>query len=161
MFLYIHIHKTYTLVVQADFELGDSLAGVLAEIVQMHLHYLGDRLSFFIMLRWKREGARQTAKFIGVIWFSSTEEVTSFRKHRSVCRTSRFSSAISMIAARTACKRCSLGTSGCTESSFRCCYLKVTGLILIKLSDKCKLQDLTLVYMKEGFSHFVREKRFR
>lgn len=86
-------------------------------IRNMHLGYLGDRLSFFKMLRWKREGARHTARFIGVIWFSSTEDVTSFRKHSSVCRTSRFSSAISMMAARTACKRCSLGTSG-IESGF-------------------------------------------
>ena len=73
--------------------------------------YLGDRLSFFRMLRWKSEGAKQTAMFIGVIWFSSTEEVTSLRKQSSVCSTSRFSSDISMMAACTACKRWSFGTS--------------------------------------------------
>lgn len=72
--------------------------------------YLGE-LSFFTILRWKREGARQTAMFMGVIWFSSTE-VTSLRKQSRVCRTSRFSSAMSMMAACTACSRCSLGTSG-------------------------------------------------
>ena len=56
-------------------------------------------MSFFRRLRWKREGARHTAMFMGVIWFSSTEEVTSLRKQRSVCSTSRFSSDISMMAA--------------------------------------------------------------
>lgn len=73
--------------------------------------YLGERLSFLSMLRWKREGARHTAMFMGVIWFSSTEEVTSLRKQSSVCNTSRFSSDINMIAAWRACNRCSFGTS--------------------------------------------------
>lgn len=63
------------------------------------------------MLRWKREGARHTAMFMGVIWFSSTEEVTSLRKQRSVCNTSLFSSDISMMAACTACNLWSFGTS--------------------------------------------------
>lgn len=76
-----------------------------------HSGHLGDRLSFFRMLRWKRDGARHTAMFMGVIWFSSTEEVTSLRKHRRVWSTSRFSSDMSMMAACTACSLCSLGTS--------------------------------------------------
>lgn len=73
--------------------------------------HLGQRFSFFRILRWKREGAKHTAIFMGVIWFSCTEEVTSLRKHSKVCRTSLFSSDISMMAAWTACNRWSLGTS--------------------------------------------------
>jgi hypothetical protein len=69
-------------------------------------------LSFFRMLRWNRDGARHTAMFMGVIWFSSTEEVTSDRKQSSIWSTSLFSSDISMMAVCTACKRWSLGTSG-------------------------------------------------
>ena len=41
-------------------------------------------MSLFRMLRWKREGPRHTARFMGVIWFSSTKEVTSRRKLSSV-----------------------------------------------------------------------------
>lgn len=72
--------------------------------------HLGE-LSFFNKLRWKRDGARHTARFLGVIWFSSTKLATSLRKHRSVCRTSLLSSASSRMAACTACSRCSSGTS--------------------------------------------------
>ena len=74
-------------------------------------NYLGERLSFLSILRWKREGARHTAMFMGVIWFSSTEDVTSLRKQSSVCSTSRFSSDINMMAAWTACSLWSFGTS--------------------------------------------------
>lgn len=71
--------------------------------------YRGE-LSFFTILRWKRDGAKHTAIFMGVIWFSSTD-VTSCRKHRRVCSTTLFSSDINMMAACTACSRCSFGTS--------------------------------------------------
>lgn len=129
-----------------------------------------------MMLRWKRDGARHTARFIGVIWFSSTEDVTSFRKHSSVCRTSRFSSAISMMAARTACKRCSLGTSGWKERAVlsmrviwkihqtrtfprtRRAWVRFPGYL--KLENIWKMR-LTLVYVKKGFSHLAGEERFR
>lgn len=72
--------------------------------------HLGE-LSFFNKLRWKREGARHTARFMDVIWFSSTKLTTSLRKHRSVCRTSLLSSASNRMAACTAWSHCSLGTS--------------------------------------------------
>lgn len=75
--------------------------------------HLGDELSFFrSVLRWKRDGARQTARLVGVIWFSATLAVTSLRRHKSVCSASRFSSGRSSTAARTACRRSSLGMSG-------------------------------------------------
>ena len=76
----------------------------------MRKTHLGE-LSFFSKLRWKRDGARHTARFMGVIWFSSTKLTTSFKKHSSVCKTSLLSSASSRMAACTACSRCSLGTS--------------------------------------------------
>lgn len=41
--------------------------------------YLGDVLSFLDTLRWKMEGARHTARFPAVIWFSSAEAM-SLRK---------------------------------------------------------------------------------
>lgn len=75
--------------------------------------HLGDELSFRrSVLRWKRDGARQTARLVGVIWFSATLAVTSLRRHRSVRIASRFSSGRSSTAARTACRRSSLGMSG-------------------------------------------------
>lgn len=76
----------------------------------MRKTHLGE-LSFFSKFRWKREGARHTARFMGVIWFSSTKLTTSLRKHSSVCKTSLLSSASSRMAAWAACSRCSLGTS--------------------------------------------------
>lgn len=42
--------------------------------------YLGEELSLFRVLRWKSEGARHTARLVGVIWFSFTAAVTSLRK---------------------------------------------------------------------------------
>ena len=69
----------------------------------LRVFHLGEMLSIFRMLRWKREGARHTAMFIGVIWFSSTLEVTSLRKQSSVCSTSLFSSDMSIMAAWMAC----------------------------------------------------------
>lgn len=75
--------------------------------------HLGDELSFFrSVLRWKRDGARQTARLVGVIWFSATLAVTSLRRHKSVCSASRFSTGRSSTAARAACRRSSLGMSG-------------------------------------------------
>lgn len=53
---------------------------VSISVVIISYMHLGDSVSFFSMLRWKSEGPRQTARFIGVIWFSSTKEVTSRRK---------------------------------------------------------------------------------
>lgn len=41
--------------------------------------HLGDVLSFLDTLRWKMEGARHTARFPAVIWFSSAEAM-SLRK---------------------------------------------------------------------------------
>lgn len=46
------------------------------------MHYpdhLGEGLSFLETLRWKMEGARHTARFPAVIWFSSAEAM-SLRK---------------------------------------------------------------------------------
>lgn len=42
--------------------------------------YLGEEFSLFSVLRWKREGAKHTARLVGVIWFSFTAAVTSLRK---------------------------------------------------------------------------------
>lgn len=42
--------------------------------------YLGEEFSLFRVLRWKREGARHTARLVGVIWFSLTAAVTSLKK---------------------------------------------------------------------------------
>lgn len=42
--------------------------------------YLGEEFSLLRVFRWKREGAKQTARFVGVIWFSFTAAVTSLRK---------------------------------------------------------------------------------
>lgn len=42
--------------------------------------YLGEEFSLFRVLRWKREGAKHTARLVGVIWFSLTAAVTSLRK---------------------------------------------------------------------------------
>lgn len=87
------------------------VVGVFISLFTSPYAHLGDSVSFFSMLRWKSEGPRQTARFIGVIWFSSTKEVTSRRKKSNVCRTSLFSSGINKIAALTACNLCSFGTS--------------------------------------------------
>lgn len=92
--------------------------------------YLGDRLSFFILLRWKRDGARHTAIFIGVIWFSATEEVTSLRKQSSVCSTSRFSSDINMMAAWTACNLWSFGTSAQVNRRIRTQHLCFAEVVI-------------------------------
>lgn len=75
------------------------------------------------VLRWKRDGARQTARLVGVIWFSDTLAVTSLSRHSSVRRASRFSSGSSSTAARAACRRSSLGMSveeegGCQDFFF-------------------------------------------
>jgi len=79
---------------------------------RQHTHTnLGEELSLRSVLRWKREGAKHTARLVQVIWFSPTLAVTSLRKHNKVCRASRFSSGKSNTAALTACRRCSLGTS--------------------------------------------------
>lgn len=79
---------------------------------RLHTHtHLGEELSLRIVLRWKREGAKHTARLVQVIWFSPTLAVTSLRKHSKVWRASRFSSGNSNTAALTACRRCSLGTS--------------------------------------------------
>lgn len=75
-----------------------------------HTH-LGEELSLRSVLRWKREGAKHTARLVQVIWFSPTLAVTSLRKHNKLWRASRFSSGKSNTAALTACRRCSLGTS--------------------------------------------------
>lgn len=83
-------------------------------------NYFGERLSFLRMLRWNSEGARHTAMFMGVIWFSSTEDVTSLRKQSKVCSTSRFSSDISMMAAWTACNLWSFGTSTQLKETVYC-----------------------------------------
>ena len=42
--------------------------------------YLGEEFSLFKVLRWKREGAKHTARLVGVIWFSFTAAVTSLKK---------------------------------------------------------------------------------
>lgn len=77
-----------------------------------HTH-LGEELSLRRrVLRWKREGARQTARLVGVIWFSATLAVTSLSRHSSVRRASLFSSGSSSTAARAAWRRSSLGISG-------------------------------------------------
>lgn len=73
--------------------------------------HLGEELSLRGVLRWKREGAKHTARLVQVIWFSPTLAVTSLRKHSKVCRASRFSSGNNNTAALTACRRCSFGTS--------------------------------------------------
>lgn len=76
-----------------------------------HTH-LGEELSLRRrVLRWKRDGARQTARLVGVIWFSDTLAVTSLSRHSSVRRASRLSSGSSSTAARAACRRSSLGMS--------------------------------------------------
>lgn len=49
-------------------------------IAVLNFAHLGDSVSFFSMLRWKSDGPRHTARFMGVIWFSSTSDVTSRRK---------------------------------------------------------------------------------
>ena len=82
-----------------------------ATVWACHLLYLGEELSRRSVFRWKRDGARHTAKLVQVIWLSATLAVTSLRKHRSVCRASRASSGSSSTAARTACRRCSFGMS--------------------------------------------------
>lgn len=49
----------------------------------MHMssdRYLGEEFSLFRVLRWKREGAKHTARLVGVIWFSFTAAVTSLKK---------------------------------------------------------------------------------
>lgn len=75
--------------------------------------HLGEELSFRrSVLRWKTDGARQTARLVGVIWFSATLAVTSLSRHSSVRRASRFSSGRSSTAARAAWRRSSLGMSG-------------------------------------------------
>lgn len=42
--------------------------------------YLGEEFSLLRVLRWKREGAKHTARLVGVIWFSFTAAVTSLKK---------------------------------------------------------------------------------
>lgn len=42
--------------------------------------YLGEEFSLFRVLRWKSEGAKHTARLVGVIWFSFTAAVTSLKK---------------------------------------------------------------------------------
>lgn len=42
--------------------------------------YLGEEFSLLRVFKWKREGAKHTARFVGVIWFSFTAAVTSLRK---------------------------------------------------------------------------------
>lgn len=108
------------------------------------------------MLRWKSEGARHTARFMGVIWFSWTEEVTSLRKQSSVCNTSLFSSDISMMAACTACKRCSLGTSE-IERKIACIYFSESRR---RVGVKVRV-FLTLVNVEEGFTQFAGQKWLR
>lgn len=122
--------------------------GILCQI------YLGDRLSFFRMLRWKSEGAKHTAIFMGVIWFSSTEEVTSLRKQSRVCSTSRFSSDISMMAAWTACSLWSFGTSA---------HLRQCSMLLGALTTCCCYYYIkecihTLVDVQEGLAQLAGEQ---
>ena len=74
--------------------------------------HLGEELSLRrSVLRWKSEGARHTARLVGVIWFSATAAVTSLSRHRRVCSASRLSSGRSSTADLAACKRSSLGMS--------------------------------------------------
>lgn len=68
-------------------------------------------LSLLRTLRWNREGAKQTAIFVGVIWFSSTQATTSWRKKRRHWRASRFSSGRRKMAAWAAANCWSFGKS--------------------------------------------------
>lgn len=70
-----------------------------------------DELSRLRVLRWNKDGARQTAILVGVIWFSSTNATTSLRKKSRIFRTSRFSSGSRRIAAWTAQNCWSFGIS--------------------------------------------------
>lgn len=70
-----------------------------------------EELSRLRVLRWNKEGARQTAMLVGVIWFSSTKATTSRRKNRRIFRASRFSFGRRRIAAWTAWNCWSFGTS--------------------------------------------------
>lgn len=116
-----------------------------------------------MMLRWKSDGPRQTARFIGVIWFSSTKDVTSRRKKSSVCRTSLFSSGMSKMAALTACSLCSLGTSDEENEEMMLYYLlfcmTCNDLRLNKTINTS--QTLTLVNMEEGFPQFAGQQGLR
>lgn len=42
--------------------------------------YLGEEFSLLRVFKWNREGAKHTARFVGVIWFSFTAAVTSLKK---------------------------------------------------------------------------------
>lgn len=76
-------------------------------------------LSLLRTLRWKRDGAKQTAIFVGVIWFSSTQATTSWRKKRRHWRASRFSSGRRKMAAWTAPNCWSFGKSVVDERMTR------------------------------------------
>lgn len=41
---------------------------------------LGEEFSLLRVFKWKRDGAKHTARFVGVIWFSFTAAVTSLKK---------------------------------------------------------------------------------
>ncbi len=73
--------------------------------------YFGARLSFFRMLRWKSEGARHTADIHGchLILLHGGSDIAQEAEH--VLQYLSFSSDISMMAACTDLKRCSLGIS--------------------------------------------------
>lgn len=61
--------------------------------------------------RWKRLGARQTAKLLGVIWLTEDRAATSVRKARNVWRASRCSSGRRRTAQRKASSRRPTGTT--------------------------------------------------
>lgn len=61
--------------------------------------------------KWNKLGARHTAIFVWVIWFSLAQATTSLRKYRSILRASRFSSGSSITAAWAANICWSFGTS--------------------------------------------------
>lgn len=86
--------------------------GRLAKAVLCKQKYLDDvELSLLRVLRWNKDGARQTAMLVGVIWFSSTKATTSLRKNRRIFRASRFSSGRRRTAAWTAQNCWSFGRS--------------------------------------------------
>lgn len=70
-----------------------------------------EELSLLRVLRWNKDGARQTAMLVGVIWFSSTKATTSRRKNRRIFKASLFSFGRRTIAAWTAWNCWSFGTS--------------------------------------------------
>lgn len=76
--------------------------------------------------RWNSDGARHTARLLGVIWLIDARAATSVRNARNVCSASRCSSGSRSTAQRRASRRWFTGT---TAKSSKCfiSYFKSTG----------------------------------